>query len=236
MSTSAKRVPWLRVFAEGAVIVASILLAFGIDAWWDGVQDGKDVRVGLEEILQNLAADSVELDVTLRSGGGQARSALWLLSRLGRPIAAPDSAALRFRGLYSRNPYQPTSSGYSGLRDAGRLGLVEPSSLRHALISYHETEQVQHVWRDQELEILQRAFWEAAELDVRLVTEDDFSGFRRREVELVRPWDSIPSDPRFEPRLRNLGSRAARVRDATLELMATNSALQQSIRNALRTR
>ena len=29
------QVPWLRVFVEGVVIVGSILLAFGIDAWWE---------------------------------------------------------------------------------------------------------------------------------------------------------------------------------------------------------
>ena len=29
------QIPWLRVFVEGVVIVGSILLAFGIDAWWD---------------------------------------------------------------------------------------------------------------------------------------------------------------------------------------------------------
>ena len=28
-----RQIPWLRVFVEGVVIVASILLAFGIDAW-----------------------------------------------------------------------------------------------------------------------------------------------------------------------------------------------------------
>jgi hypothetical protein len=28
-------IPWLRVLLEGVVIVGSILLAFGIDAWWE---------------------------------------------------------------------------------------------------------------------------------------------------------------------------------------------------------
>jgi len=32
-------IPWLRVFVEGVVIVGVILLAFGIDAAWDGVQE-----------------------------------------------------------------------------------------------------------------------------------------------------------------------------------------------------
>ncbi len=30
-----KQIPWRRVFVEGVVIVGSILLAFGIQAWWD---------------------------------------------------------------------------------------------------------------------------------------------------------------------------------------------------------
>jgi len=33
------QIPWLGVFVEGVVIVGSILLAFGIDAWWDGRQE-----------------------------------------------------------------------------------------------------------------------------------------------------------------------------------------------------
>ena len=29
-----RQVPWLRVFVEGVVIVGSILMACGIEAWW----------------------------------------------------------------------------------------------------------------------------------------------------------------------------------------------------------
>ena len=30
------QIPWLRIFVDGVVIVGSILLAFGIDAAWEG--------------------------------------------------------------------------------------------------------------------------------------------------------------------------------------------------------
>ncbi len=33
------QIPWLRVFVEGVVIMG-VCLAFGIDAWGDGVQEG----------------------------------------------------------------------------------------------------------------------------------------------------------------------------------------------------
>ena len=35
----AKQVPWLRIMAEGVVIAGSILLAFGIQAWWEARGD-----------------------------------------------------------------------------------------------------------------------------------------------------------------------------------------------------
>jgi hypothetical protein len=47
-------IPWLRVLAEGAVIVLSILLAFGIDAWWEG-------RAELGQTREHLAAVRLEL-------------------------------------------------------------------------------------------------------------------------------------------------------------------------------
>jgi hypothetical protein len=39
--TAPRSLPWLRVLIEGVVIVDSILLAFGIDAWWEGRQGGR---------------------------------------------------------------------------------------------------------------------------------------------------------------------------------------------------
>ena len=44
------QIPWARVLVEGVVIVASILLAFGIDAWWEQRQDREEER----RILQAL--------------------------------------------------------------------------------------------------------------------------------------------------------------------------------------
>ena len=65
-----QRVPWLRLALEGVVVVASILLAFGIDAWWDGRQaigSEEELLVGLrEEVaanLENLRADLDSLEL-----------------------------------------------------------------------------------------------------------------------------------------------------------------------------
>ena len=60
-----RQIPWLRVFVEGVVIVGSILLAFGIEAWWDDHQDRAEeqrIFVGLKsEFEQNLGLIEIEL-------------------------------------------------------------------------------------------------------------------------------------------------------------------------------
>ena len=53
MISATKQIPWFRVFVEGAVIVASILLAFGIEAWWDGVQEREESNGSCSRFLMS---------------------------------------------------------------------------------------------------------------------------------------------------------------------------------------
>ena len=57
-----KQVPWARIAAEGTAILVSILLAFAIQAWWEG--RGEDER--RHAILQRLSSDLVQSDSTLQ--------------------------------------------------------------------------------------------------------------------------------------------------------------------------
>ena len=50
-------IPWSRISVETAAIVISILLAFSIDAWWDGRKDQFEER----EILFGLEVEFVDL-------------------------------------------------------------------------------------------------------------------------------------------------------------------------------
>ena len=51
MSNSAVEIPWKRLTVEAGAIVVSILLAFSIDAWWDGIQEREDEDVILTTML-----------------------------------------------------------------------------------------------------------------------------------------------------------------------------------------
>ena len=44
-------IPWARFFYENVLIVASILAAFSIDAWWDGRQEAR-IKAELVSMLK----------------------------------------------------------------------------------------------------------------------------------------------------------------------------------------
>ena len=86
---SKPQIPWLRVFVEGVVIVGSILLAFGIDAWWDG----RKAKVLEQELLASHRR-RVGLSTTSGSGGAAALR----LPSIGGGAAVP------FSSILSRSP------------------------------------------------------------------------------------------------------------------------------------
>lgn len=57
-----RKISWPRILAEGAAIVVSILLAFGIEAWWEGRQDRLHERVILSTLLIEFQGMSASLE------------------------------------------------------------------------------------------------------------------------------------------------------------------------------
>ena len=64
----ANRLPWARIVLEGGVIVVSILLAFGIDAWWDRRQAAGRFQATLGSLevafLENVEGIDEQLEVS----------------------------------------------------------------------------------------------------------------------------------------------------------------------------
>ena len=56
----------VRVFVEGVVIVGSILLAFGIDAWWEGAQDRALETEYVARLKADLIADTARHNLGVR--------------------------------------------------------------------------------------------------------------------------------------------------------------------------
>jgi hypothetical protein len=60
-----RRIPWNRLAAEGFVVVVSILLAFAIDAWWDGHLDDRREDRQLAAMRVEFSASSAAIDEVL---------------------------------------------------------------------------------------------------------------------------------------------------------------------------
>ena len=129
---NSKQVPWLRITVEGVVIVASILLAFGIDAWWDGAQQRSAERSELEGLAAELRENRAALDNAIVSQEGieghieQLVSILELHSEASvTPVPAPLLAA-----LVATPSYRPASGAMESVLNSGRLAHVRDRELR----------------------------------------------------------------------------------------------------------
>ncbi len=138
MTNPVRSVPWLRVFAEGAVIVLSILLAFGIDAWWEGRQERAEEREALEALADDFDAAARELE-SERLLVDSLLTASHAILRWTGPDADSrhvDSLALVLPELSRMPNYQPPTGTLDALVGSGDLRLIRSDTLRAALASF----------------------------------------------------------------------------------------------------
>ena len=98
MARLSDRIPWSRLFAEGAIIVVSVLLALAADAWLGERQARDAARTELATVLDELS-DKREQLLQIGSYNGRALDGLHVL-RLelegvptGAPVSVSDSLA-----------------------------------------------------------------------------------------------------------------------------------------------
>jgi len=142
-----RQVPWLRVFVEGVVIVASILLAFGIEAWWGGQQQAEDRSELLSTMLESVQLNRASLEDNIqRSEAAQALTRRFLeMEDPELAAVSTDTARSLLNSLNQPVTAQASRGPLSRLLDSGRLSLIsEPSviaSLDHWLVQITELEE-----------------------------------------------------------------------------------------------
>ncbi len=105
--TNAHDIPWKRISAEGIAIVVSILLAFGIQAWWESRQDQAEEV----EILAGLELEFEDQVVILEERRQSIQTAL---AEVGELLVAAQ------RGFWIET---------DGLIDDGLIALLETSTI-----------------------------------------------------------------------------------------------------------
>ena len=130
------QIPWLRVFVEGVVIVGSILLAFGLQAWWEGRQEREESLRDLISVAQELAVnrESVlwQLDTMERKLLGSAE-VLRILEADRDAAITPLADTLAFWAMSTVPTLDPSSGALNTLIASGRLSLVDDGDVRGRL-------------------------------------------------------------------------------------------------------
>ena len=176
-SVRSRDIRWRRLLLESVAVVLSILLAFAIDAWWDGHKRDRQERALIDALLQDFESsrESLEgrLDLARRMAEGNAQ--MLELLELGEPgdtVLVPDSALLAVLGGPT---YEPSTNSLDAAVASGHLGLLTSEALRIALAE----------WR--------RALADTSEdeLEVRRITNEQVIPQLARSVNLAGPMDRV---------------------------------------------
>lgn len=142
---STRAISWPRIFAEGAVIVASILLALAADAWWDERQDRAEEREIIGRLISDVRADiqgvgqGLEILEEKQASLLRVDSLLSVSTTPGDPTAFLGDVVLGAN--YGWNQYVPRSVTFDELLGSGDFGLVRDPLLRERLSSYYRDQE-----------------------------------------------------------------------------------------------
>jgi hypothetical protein len=137
----ARPVPWLRILAEGVAIVVSILLAFGIQAWWEAGQQRAEAYTLLAALrveLVDARAEFVQADETLARGMVVIGDLLGVLSST-QPGSIPADSVDRLSLVFGPSRvFQPPQAALNDLTRAGGITLVESHEVRREIAAYEQ--------------------------------------------------------------------------------------------------
>ena len=143
----AREIPWTRIFAEAAAIVVSILLAFGIQAWWDNLQERQEEQVLLSGLLVDLQDDSTDYAEAVAEQGRRVLAADLLLYLAGDPAASEEgAAAAKAVGMTPGEAFDQLGRGprletvrvsYDQITAAGISEVIEDPELRQRIARYY---------------------------------------------------------------------------------------------------
>jgi hypothetical protein len=132
-----KDIPWARVGVEGIVIVGSILLAFGIDAWWDKAQERSEERQVLSALREDFVGNRDLLDAVLETHSTSSQ----IFRGFEANPEASDTSSLESMeavlvALYGSRTFEPFQGTLEATISSGKLELIQDPDLRASLAEW----------------------------------------------------------------------------------------------------
>ena len=130
--TRSEKIPWKRISVEAAAIVASILLAFAIDAWWAERLERIAEREELSRLYEEIASNYERLDSWVSEGGyvhRQKEAALNVSETLNAALKDGSATVLlsdrQIAQIIITPTFEAEMSVYDGLVRSGRVEIIE---------------------------------------------------------------------------------------------------------------
>ena len=155
--TATQNIPWARLAVEATAIVASILLAFAIDAWWSDREIDQWQTAQLRALRDEFSANLELLDIIVQTHDSTARSLESLISQIRDTndtiqVTVSDAALV---ALIAWRTSDISTGTLDSLLSSGKLAEIDNSDIQQSLAAWPS-----EVGNAQEDEILARDFVE----------------------------------------------------------------------------
>ena len=122
-----QKVPWIRIGAESIAIVASILLAFTIDAWWQQRGEHEQAATLVVNLTDDFTTNQQELERVLSEHSLNFQAATAFLeatseTELGGDITIPMAQVI---GVVMGPTFSPTTAALDIVFSSGKIDLIE---------------------------------------------------------------------------------------------------------------
>lgn len=128
-----------RLVLEGFVVVISILIAFGLDAWWDERVERRDFLDDLINVQQDLATNIVSVTQAIdfqRRGVAAIDVLLEGAERVPVGGTIPVSDTIVLAAIVSTPTYDPSTGAVDALIESGRLSDLDDPELKGILTDF----------------------------------------------------------------------------------------------------
>lgn len=131
-------VNWFRIAVEGAAIIVSILLAFGIDAAWDRHVERQEEAEILADLGSEISRNLRALDGTLASHQRVLEGAARLVATPSSELRTMPAAELRpfFYALMSRVSFTPVDGTLESALSSGKLHRIRNDAIRNDIVTW----------------------------------------------------------------------------------------------------
>jgi hypothetical protein len=132
-----QKFPLARLAAEGVVIVLGVLVALAVDRWVTTFDERGQEQYSIEQLIENLMADSARVSQAITRAGQRRALALQLLDGSSGANLDPVTFLASVERVAWWSPLDYSREAWDDLVATGRLAFIRDRSVRRGLSTYY---------------------------------------------------------------------------------------------------